>query len=246
MEQAVVENFDDWFREATTNYWKLSHSDELRQKLHDTLRFYNSLPMPSFRVESSNIGNPLYVIYRLSRTIPHEYDLNAATYGGKDVHTTSVRDRVAAGMIFWMGMRVGEAVRIRGTHIDLISKTAMIPTEKQKKGDKKRDVIRNIPLDHVPVVELKLWNTWLEKLPDKSKVVFPYTTRTLERGIKKILKLNPHALRHALGQFTYDLTKDISLVRQILRHTPGSGATYIYTQLSIEGVRMKIGFKQVS
>jgi len=239
MEQALVENFDEWFRDATTNYWKLSHSDELRQKLYDTLKFYATLPMPSFRVESSNIGNPLYVIYRLSRLIPKEYDLSSATYGGKDSRSAFVRDRIAAGMIFWMGMRVGEAVRIRGTHIDLISKTAMIPTEKQKK-----EIIRSIPLDHVPVVELKLWNAWLEKLPDKSKVVFPYTTRTLERGLKKILKLNPHALRHALGQFTYDLTKDISLVRQVLRHTPGSGATYIYTQLSIDGVRKKIGFKQ--
>ena len=65
--------------------------------------------------------------------------------------------------------------------------------------------------------------------------------RQVERIVKKVLgeRFTPHSLRHGLGLWLYEYTKDIRVVAQVLRHTNISN-TLIYTRLSLDAIRDKL------
>lgn len=195
---------------ATETYLNLSQNIALRR----VLEFFARYPK-LIHIENSKMGNPYYVLNYLAETV------------GNVEH-----DRVVCGMLFFMGLRIVELTKLQKKDLDLIGKTVLIPTAKQRK-----EVNRAIPLDHVPAVELKLWNSYLMSVAGEK--VVNVSRRTIERIVKRELGMHPHALRHALGLFLYEYTKDIRIVAQILRHT-NIANTMIYTRLSLEGIREKI------
>lgn len=195
---------------ATETYLNMSQNIVLRQ----VLEFFARYPK-IIEVESSKMGNPYYVLRYLAETV-------------NDTRT----ERVVVGMLFFMGLRISELTKMEKKDLDLIGKTALIRTAKQRKTAN-----RTIPLDHVPSAELKLWNKYL--MSTNSEKVVEVSRRTIERYVARELGMNPHALRHALGLFLYEYTKDIRIVSQILRHT-NIANTMIYTKLSLDGLREKI------
>ena len=229
MEQEGVENTGSSLQTTTLQYLGVSENNKVRQ----VLEFFSNYPKVIV-IETSKMGNPHYIISKLAET--YEEAMKADISKRKD--RTMIQDRFIAGILFWGGLRDAEITYVRKNHIDLISKTFNVPTLKQRK--KQETVMRPIPLDHVPMNELRFWNHYFEIMDlsgeDKIADVSP---RTVERATRRLLDLNPHALRHGLGLFLYELTKDIRLVAQVLRHT-NIANTMIYTRLSLDGVREKL------
>ncbi len=215
----------------TLQYLGVSENGKVRQ----VLEFFSSYPKVIV-IETSKMGNPHYIISKLAET----YDEAMNADPSKRKSRTLLQDRFIAGILFWCGLRDAEITYVRKNHVDLISKTFNVPTLKQRK--KQEVVMRPIPLDHVPMNELRFWNHYFEVMDlsgdDKVADVSP---RTVERATRRLLDLNPHALRHGLGLFLYELTKDIRLVAQVLRHT-NIANTMIYTRLSLDGVREKLRY----
>jgi len=193
-------------------------------KARHVLEFFANYP-ELIVIEASLMANPCYVICRLSETLNVE---------GRDL-----RNRFAVGFLFWTGVRLNEFLTARRKDVDLITRTFNVPTLKQKRG---RIVYRPIPLTHVPSMELKLWENYFEacgvKKGDRLLLV---SDRQVERIVKKVLGegFTPHSLRHGLGLWLYEYTKDIRVVAQVLRHTNISN-TLIYTRLSLDAIRDKL------
>ncbi len=229
MEQEGVENTGSSLQTTTLQYLGVSENNKVRQ----VLEFFSNYPKVIV-IETSKMGNPYYIISKLAET--YEEAMKANISKRKD--RTMIQDRFMAGILFWGGLRDAEITYVRKNHIDLISKTFNVPTLKQRK--KQETVMRPIPLDHVPMNELRFWNHYFEimDLSGEDKVA-DVSPRTVERATRRLLDLNPHALRHGLGLFLYELTKDIRLVAQVLRHT-NIANTMIYTRLSLDGVREKL------
>ena len=229
MERERAENTGSNLQTTTLQYLGVSENNKVRQ----VLEFFSNYPKVIV-IETSKMGNPHYIISKLAET--YEEAMKADISKRKD--RTMIQDRFIAGILFWGGLRDAEITYVRKNHIDLISKTFNVPTLKQRK--KQETVMRPIPLDHVPMNELRFWNHYFEIMDlsgeDKIADVSP---RTVERATRRLLDLNPHALRHGLGLFLYELTKDIRLVAQVLRHT-NIANTMIYTRLSLDGVREKL------
>ena len=202
-------------------------------KMRNAINLFVSYPK-IIKVETSKMGNPAYVIARLvelMNSLPNEYE--------QLKEKLALRDRVMLGMLFWGGVRVSELIMTKKQDLDLISLTWNVRTLKQKKGQNV-EVYRPIPLNHVPKVELQLWNKYFEVFDKKSEdLLFPHTRRFIEHVVVKLLGMSPHKLRHAAGLFIYELTQDIRVVSQILRHT-NIANTFIYTRLSMQGLREKL------
>jgi len=214
---------------TTLRYLGVSENSKVRQ----VLEFFSNHPKVIV-IETSKMGNPYYIINRLAELYEDAMNADPSKKKGR----TLLQDRFVSGILFWAGLRDSEITYVRKRDVDLISKTFNVPTLKQRK---KQDVVyRPIPLDHVPMNELKFWNYYFEvrSLNGEDKVV-DASPRTVERATRRLLDLNPHALRHGLGLFLYELTKDIRLVAQVLRHT-NIANTMIYTRLSLDGVREKL------
>jgi len=222
---------DELIGTPTDSYLNLSENTVVRQ----VLEFFKGYP-ETIVVETSRMGNPYHIIKTLAETsdIVEEEDISKKVLN-------RMRDRVIAGILFWAGLRDSEITFVKKKDIDFISKTFNVPTLKQRK--KSGVVYRPVPLDHVPAKELKLWNRYIElrNISGEQRII-DVTPRSVERATHRVLGLNPHALRHALGLYLYELTKDIRLVSQILRHT-NIANTMIYTRLSMEGIREKLSMK---
>ena len=203
----------------TFRYLGVSDSSKLRH-IQEVLRFFKGFPR-LIRIESSKMANPAYVI---------EYLAANTTYSKR----RELRNRFVVGFLFWTGVRVNEMLKTRREDLDLIGRTYNVPTLKQK-----RSIYRPIPLDHVPVMELKLWGEYLYSV--KAEKLVDLTDRQVERIVKSLLgeEFTPHTLRHGLGLWLYEYTKDIRVVSQILRHT-NIANTLIYTKLSLDAIREKI------
>ncbi len=212
-------------RSATLEYLNMSQNN-IPRHLVNTLKFFQSYPN-IIEVEKSKMANPVIVINYLAEHLNYDKE-------------KELRDRFIIGFLFWTGIRVGELVLTRKKDVNLIAKTYSVPTLKQKRNSNKQVIHRNIPLDHVPLRELELWNEYLARI-QRNDFIVKITKRQVERIVKKTLgeEFTPHTLRHSLGLWLYELTKDIRLVSQILRHT-NIANTLIYTRLSLEEIREKL------
>ena len=227
-----ISNIEENLQTATQKYLGVSENSEIRR----VLDFFKSSPK-LIVVEMSKMGNPYHIILTLAET--YDDAINADLSRKKE--RTFVRDRLISGMLFWTGMRDREITLIKKKDFDLISKTFTVPTLKQRK--KSHGVVhRPIPLDHVPTSELRFWNHYFEQNGIGSEdLVVGISPRSVERATHRLLGMNPHALRHGLGLFLYELTKDIRLVAQVLRHS-NIANTMIYTKLSMDDVRKKLKY----
>jgi integrase/recombinase XerD len=203
----------------TLEYLGVSDSSKKRH-IQQVLEFFKGFP-PIIQIETSKMANPAYVIGRLAEsTTPQK--------------KRELRNRFVIGFLFWTGVRVNELLKTRREDLDLIGRTYNVPTLKQR-----RTTYRPIPLDHVPVKELKLWGEYLYH--SRGLRLVGLSDRQVERIVKAVLgdKFTPHTLRHGLGLWLYEYTRDIRTVAQILRHT-NIANTLIYTRLSLEAIREKI------
>lgn len=226
-EEAVSEA--ELLRTTTLQYLGVSENSKVRQ----VLQFFSNHPR-IIVIETSRMGNPYHIINKLAEVYDKAMNADPSRRKGR----TLLQDRFISGSLFWAGLRDTEITYVKKRDIDLISKTFNVPTLKQRK--KQEVVYKPIPLDHVPMNELKFWNHYFEikNLSGESKVA-NVSPRTVERATERLLDMNPHALRHGLGLFLYELTKDIRLVAQVLRHT-NIANTMIYTRLSLNGMREKL------
>lgn len=208
-------------RKATFEYLGVSDSSKVRH-IERLIDFFSGFP-EIIVLETSKMANPIYVVsYLATNREPQK--------------KRELKNRFIIGFLFWTGVRVGEMIATTRKDLDLITRTYNVPTLKQRKR-----VYRPIPLNHVPVAELKLWNDYLTTFAGLGDRLVGITDRQVERIVKKVLgsKFTPHTLRHGLALWLYEYTKDIRVVSQILRHT-NIANTLIYTRLSLEGVREKI------
>ena len=199
-------------------------------KVRNILEKFVNLPK-IIQIETSNMGNPAYIVLQLAKIwkdLPSDYK--------KKSDLIKLRNRVIAGMLFWSGLRVSELKETKREDIDLITKTWNVFTLKQR-----RDVLyRPIPLDHVPTKELSLWNKYFEAIKAVPETkLFNMSRRMLENITVNEIGISPHKFRHALGLFLYEMTQDIRIVSQILRHK-NIANTLLYTRLNMEGIREKI------
>ncbi len=201
----------------TFSYLGVSENSKVRH----VLDFFKGFPR-IIRVENSRMANPYHVITWLAGTLEA---------GAK---RKALRNRFVIGFLFWTGVRVNEMLLTRKDDLDLITRTYNVPTLKQR-----RRAYRPIPLNHVPVAELKLWARYMETVEGEGIVVV--SDRQAERIVKKQLggEYTPHTLRHGLGLWLYEYTKDIRVVAQVLRHT-NIANTLIYTRLSLDAIREKL------
>ena len=203
----------------TIEYLGVSENSKIRH-IQDVLGFFKGFPR-IIRIESSRMANPYYVIEYLANSL---YPMKKR----------ELRNRFIIGFLFWSGVRVNELLKTRREDIDLITRTYNVPTLKQR-----RVTYRPIPLNHVPVRELKLWNKYISSIHGDNLV--GVTDRQVERIVKSVLgkEYTPHTLRHGLGLWLYEYTKDIRIVSQVLRHT-NIANTLIYTRLSLDAIREKL------
>ena len=202
---------------TTLEYLGVSENSKIRH----ILQFFKNYP-EIIKIEYSSMANPYHIITYLASNL----DLDRP----KDL-----RNRFIVGFLFWTGVRINELLKTRKWDLDLISRTYNVPTLKQRSN---RTAYRPIPLTHVPTVELKIWSKYLDSVDGP---IVNISDRQMERIIKKILGpfFYPHMLRHGLGLFLYEYTKDIRIVAQILRHR-NIANTLIYTRLSLEAIREKL------
>ena len=216
-------------RNPTLKYFGVSDSSKLR-RLEEVLSFFQRFP-PIIRIEASRMANPAYVIEYL-----------ATHRESASMKRNWLRDRFIVGFLFWTGVRVNELLSTRVDDVDLITKTYNVPTLKQRKH-----VYRPIPLNHVPTEELRLWDQYIRTIVlkiRKEEWLVRLSDRQVERIVKKALgpDFTPHTLRHGLGLWLYEYTKDVRIVAQVLRHT-NIANTLIYTRLSLEAIREKISIE---
>jgi len=231
MGESGAETVGETLQTTTLRYLEVSEKNKVRQVLH----FFHNYP-EIIVIETSRMGNPYHIINKLADLYEKAMNADPSKRKGK----TLLQDRFISGVLFWGGLRDSEIIYVRKRDIDLISKTFNVPTLKQRK--KQEVVYKPIPLDHVPMSELRFWNYYFEVmgLSGEDKVA-NVSSRTVERATGRAMAMNPHALRHGLGLFLYELTKDIRLVAQVLRHK-NIANTMIYTRLSLDGVREKLRY----
>lgn len=155
-----------------------------------------------------------------------------------------------------LGLRVGEAIRLRVSDINFNEKYIKIPTLKQdgKKGESKGSIKQgelpatyiDIPIDDEFIKTLK---PFFDKQKQKRQGwLFPYKgshfPRWLaQRKFKKYAKkagldarLSIHSLRHYKGTSSYRAFKDVRAVQLLLRHR-SINSTYRYTTMDLEAKR---------
>ena len=138
----------------------------------------------------------------------------------------NIRNKMLLETIYYMGLRVSEAINIKYEDIDL-SEGGFI-TIRQGKGG--RD--RLIPIPKTFYNDLNMWLK-LQKFNSEDKL-FPISRVQVHNIIKSINpEIHAHSLRHAYGTFLYEKTGDLRAVQEMLGHK-NLETSRIYTHLSKE------------
>ena len=154
-----------------------------------------------------------------------------------------------------LGLRGGEAVRLRVEHIDTKNCAIRVPTLKQegKKGEKKGSIKRGqmpVTLIDTPVSQIVMDKvTNYIKSNNRRGWIFPEKDglHLSEDKMRKAFKFfahkaklnpiySPHSLRHCKGIQTYRKLKDIRAVQAMLRHR-NINSTVVYTHLDLDAKR---------
>lgn len=149
----------------------------------------------------------------------------------------SSRDYYLLALLWYFGLRSSEVVVLRREHFDMERCELNVPTVKKRKTKHAwlADGATGRPLLPVPflggpvqqrVVESLLeWGRGREWLFPGRKVG-PMTTRAVRsifarwaRAAGLSDRFHPHSLRHTAGSMLYELTEDVLLVRDFLRHS---------------------------
>ncbi len=149
----------------------------------------------------------------------------------------NARDHNLLASMYLLGLRVGEAVRLRACHFDWEAKQVKVPTLRRRLDEKTRsryevDGLSGLPLLPVPILSYEavlraIWRwgqhrTWIFPGANPSHFLGERAASGIFKRWARAAGLDPrvssHALRHTAASFLYEKTKDVVLVSQFLRH----------------------------
>jgi integrase/recombinase XerC len=154
------------------------------------------------------------------------------------------RDLCLLTLLASTGLRISEAVGIRGTDIDFMDKSILI----RGKGKKIRKVFFDLPEAEQRFLKyLELWRALQldhEFLFVSTKQYRPLGPRGVQKLLKEYLRTSglrasatPHTLRHTFATVAIEKGANIKAVSQILGHANCSITIDLYTHLSNEHLR---------
>lgn len=139
------------------------------------------------------------------------------------------KDSMLLQMIYYFGCRVGEAIKIKKSDINLKEKIVILRAETTKRSKE-----RQVPIPENFVMPLKYY---LSGLMGEDIVLFQITKQRVWQIVKKYgqkagitKKIHPHTLRHSYATRIYTKTKDTRLIQELLGHESAT-TTAIYTHL---------------
>jgi integrase/recombinase XerC/integrase/recombinase XerD len=217
----------------------------LKRNLASIRRFYRFLAELGFCEQSSfsQIGLNFRTPERLPRimTLP---DVNRLLHSAKErVHSSrygkykGVRDQVILSMLFYTGMRVGEAVGLDLIDVETNSGTLVV----HGKGRKDRVLyVKNVQV----LTNLKRYLGLRARLKSDSKALFlnRIGTRLTARSVESIFgvcikragiggKYTPHSLRHTMATALLERGTNLRALQEILGHSSVM-STQIYTHVA--------------
>jgi len=188
---------------------------------------------------AQNIKGPK--VKRKARDVLSREDLEALVAA-----QPSMRDQVALTLLVWLGIRKDELRQLRLQDVDLQERTLVV----HSKGGH---------LDKIPTGFEHVYNALALYMRDRDPAEYllypqrrpydPMNPATVHRWFKKALERaglpstwTPHDLRHAAADALHDVTGDIVLAQQLLRHSD-IRTTRGYLRPSME--RLAQGMRQV-
>jgi integrase/recombinase XerD len=147
----------------------------------------------------------------------------------------SLRDKLLIGLLYALGARVSEVVRLRYRDFDFDRSTVTIW---QGKGRADRQV--TLPASFEPLLRA------LAKADNPDAFIFPgdrrgrhLSPRTVQRVVKRTLRLagiskaaTPHSMRHSFATHLFEDGTDIRLIQSLLGHVRLE-TTRIYTKVAV-------------
>jgi site-specific recombinase XerD len=147
----------------------------------------------------------------------------------------NLKHKLLLSLMYGSGLRVSEVIRIKISHLDLMSKSLLV---KDAKGQKDRFTLLSSS-------SIKLLNLYLPKLPSEQKYLFSgqqgknhlsqrssqkiFETALQESGIKK--DATCHSLRHSFATHLLESGVDIRYIQKLLGHQ-NIKTTEIYTHVA--------------
>jgi integrase/recombinase XerD len=143
----------------------------------------------------------------------------------------SERDKVLLMTLYYLGLRVSEAIHARVEDFDLKGGVFKVIKGKDTSGGGGKDRLVPIPdvLKKEMLIYLKMYNK------QEGDSLFGLKSRQSATHICKALRndIHPHMLRHSYATHVYDKTGNLLAVKELLGHESIS-TTQIYTHLSGE------------
>jgi integrase/recombinase XerC len=163
--------------------------------------------------------------------------LNSST---EDWNTLNARTLIS--LFYVTGMRLGEMISLKDSHIDLPRQTIRV----LGKGNKER-IIPLVPGSVDLIGEYQsLKKKYFEKVDDrflvtpKGKKLYPkYAYNLVNKALSSISTLDkrsPHVLRHSFATHLMNHGADLNAVKELLGHS-SLAATQVYTHNTIEKLR---------
>jgi len=164
---------------------------------------------------------------------------------------TCVRNYVMAAVMLEAGLRVGELVQLKVSHLWFLERPVvnLVVTSDIAKNHKQREIPVSIYLNNA--INLLKQDYWTDQLLDSSNNAFslglryvPLSTRQVERilsnaGLNVLRRpVNPHMLRHTFATRLSRVT-NIRIVQLLLGHSNLS-STQIYTHPNSEDLHAAI------
>ncbi len=149
--------------------------------------------------------------------------------------THNLKHKLLLSLIYGSGLRVSEVVKIKISHIDLVSKSLLV---KDAKGQKDRFTL-------LSAISIKLLNLYLPKLSDEQKYLFSGQqgeSHLSQRSAQKIFEhalqesdikkdVTCHSLRHSFATHLLEGGVDIRYIQKLLGHQ-NIKTTEIYTHVA--------------
>jgi len=154
--------------------------------------------------------------------------------------TRNERDRLILELLLYTGMRVGELVKARSSHIDWTNRRIRVFGKGRRRHKEDKETI---PKERYVDLHPLIYDMLKAKFQGKrDKCLVPLTRERIEQIVKQCARdagldttaktgITPHKLRHTFATWLLDGGANIRLVQEALGHQDVS-TTQIYTHVS--------------
>jgi len=154
--------------------------------------------------------------------------------------TRNERDRFILELLLYTGMRVGELVKARSSHIDWMNRRIRVFGKGRRKHKEDKETV---PKERYVDLHPLIYDMLKAKFQGKrDKYLVPLTRVRIEQIVKQCARdagldtttktgITPHKLRHTFATWLLDGGANIRLVQEALGHQDVS-TTQIYTHVS--------------